>query len=79
MESGTILKVHGEGGEGPKGGQPGNLTLQIRVSLRIYFTWVVFLIGSLSKLSSLAGYKVRLCLWRGPFLNPMSNILSSIL
>uniref|UniRef100_A0A7I4C5Q5 Uncharacterized protein n=1 Tax=Physcomitrium patens TaxID=3218 RepID=A0A7I4C5Q5_PHYPA len=31
VESGTTLKVHGEGGEGPKGGRPGNLLLQIRV------------------------------------------------
>ncbi|XP_024361833.1 uncharacterized protein [Physcomitrium patens] len=31
VESGTTLKVHGEGGEGPKGGRPGNLMLQIRV------------------------------------------------
>lgn len=32
MDNGTTLKVHGEGGEGPKGGRPGNLMLQIRVS-----------------------------------------------
>lgn len=31
VESGTTLQVHGEGGEGPKGGRPGNLMLQIRV------------------------------------------------
>jgi molecular chaperone DnaJ len=31
VDNGTTLKVHGEGGEGPKGGRPGNLMLQIRV------------------------------------------------
>jgi len=31
VDTGLNLKVHGEGGEGPKGGRPGNLLLQIRV------------------------------------------------
>lgn len=37
VESGTTLKVHGEGGEGPKGGRPGNLLVQIRVSFESLF------------------------------------------
>jgi DnaJ-class molecular chaperone len=54
VESGTTLKVHGEGGEGPKGGRPGNLMLQIRVSLSTYFTRL----GSLSELFIFLGCQV---------------------